>query len=58
MLTGSGAEPLESGDPRRIGSIPLAGRLGAGGMGRVYLGVQDGRYVAVKQLPSSRERPP
>ncbi|MEU7725564.1 protein kinase [Streptomyces sp. NPDC040724] len=52
-LTGSGAEPLEAGDPRRIGAIPLAGRLGAGGMGRVYLGVQDGRYVAVKQLLSS-----
>ncbi|MFI9047105.1 protein kinase [Streptomyces sp. NPDC053427] len=49
-LSGSGAEPLEAGDPRRIGSIPLAGRLGAGGMGRVYLGVREGRYVAVKQL--------
>lgn len=52
-LTGSGARPLEAGDPRRIGPIPLAGRLGAGGMGRVYLGVQDGRYVAVKQLLAS-----
>ncbi|MFB7462465.1 protein kinase [Streptomyces sp. NPDC056224] len=52
-LTGSGAEPLEAGDPRRIGSIPLVGRLGAGGMGRVYLGVQEDRYVAVKQLLSS-----
>ncbi|MFG2982220.1 protein kinase [Streptomyces sp. NPDC048258] len=52
-LRGSGAEPLEAGDPRRIGSIPLAGRLGAGGMGRVYLGVQEGRYVAVKQLLAS-----
>ncbi|MCM9077058.1 serine/threonine protein kinase [Streptomyces spororaveus] len=52
-LTGSGAEPLEPGDPHRIGSIPLAGRLGAGGMGRVYLGVREGRYVAVKQLLSS-----
>ncbi|MFI8389036.1 protein kinase [Streptomyces sp. NPDC085540] len=52
-LTGSGAEPLEAGDPRRIGSIPLEGRLGAGGMGRVYLGIREGRYVAVKQLLSS-----
>lgn len=52
-LGGSGAEPLEENDPRRIGGIPLAGRLGAGGMGRVYLGVHEGRYVAVKQvLPS------
>ncbi|MEE1751403.1 serine/threonine-protein kinase [Streptomyces sp. SP18CS02] len=52
-LRGSGAEPLEPEDPRRIGSIPLAGRLGAGGMGRVYLGVREGRYVAVKQLLAS-----
>ncbi|MFJ5034869.1 protein kinase [Streptomyces sp. NPDC088560] len=48
-----GVEPLEDADPRRIGSIPLVGRLGAGGMGRVYLGVHDGKYAAVKQvLPS------
>ncbi|WP_411103483.1 protein kinase domain-containing protein [Streptomyces sp. cmx-4-9] len=52
-LRGSGAEPLEADDPRQIGPIPLAGRLGAGGMGRVYLGVRDGRYVAVKQLLAS-----
>ncbi|MET9604926.1 protein kinase [Streptomyces sp. NPDC006512] len=52
-LRGSGAKPLEDEDPRRIGEIPLAGRLGAGGMGRVYLGVHEGRYVAVKQLLSS-----
>ncbi|MGR4880140.1 protein kinase [Streptomyces sp. LARHCF249] len=52
-LTGSGAEPLEAEDPRRIGPIALAGRLGAGGMGRVYLGVHEGRYVAVKQLLAS-----
>lgn len=52
-LTGSGAKPLEPDDPRQIGGIPLAGRLGSGGMGRVYLGVHEGRYVAVKQvLPS------
>ncbi|MER7052071.1 protein kinase [Streptomyces sp. NPDC000351] len=52
-LTGSGAEPLGSDDPRRIGPIPLLGRLGVGGMGRVYLGVHEGRYAAVKQvLPS------
>ncbi|MFD8426716.1 protein kinase [Streptomyces coelicoflavus] len=52
-LDGSGAEPLEARDPRWIGPIPLIGRLGAGGMGRVFLGVHEGRYVAVKQvLPS------
>ena len=49
-LDGSGAEPLEADDPQVIGSIPLMGRLGAGGMGRVYLGVHQGRYAAVKQL--------
>ncbi|ANP48752.1 hypothetical protein J2Z21_007092 [Streptomyces griseochromogenes] len=49
----NGVEPLEDDDPRRIGPIPLVGRLGAGGMGRVYLGVHEGRYAAVKQvLPS------
>ncbi|MEV7612606.1 protein kinase [Streptomyces sp. NPDC089799] len=52
-LRGSGAEPLAAEDPRRIGPIPLAGRLGAGGMGRVYLGIHEGRYVAVKQLLAS-----
>ena len=49
-LSGSGAEPLEAEDPRAIGTIPLLGRLGSGGMGRVYLGVADGRYAAVKQV--------
>ncbi|MCT9082588.1 serine/threonine-protein kinase [Streptomyces fulvoviolaceus] len=52
-LRGSGAEPLEDEDPRRIGGLPLIGRLGSGGMGRVYLGVHEGRYVAVKQVLSS-----
>ncbi|WP_449341773.1 hypothetical protein [Streptomyces andamanensis] len=52
-LSGGGAEPLSEEDPRRIGVIPLVGRLGAGGMGRVYLGVHQGEYAAVKQvLPS------
>jgi serine/threonine protein kinase len=49
-LAGSGAEPLEAEDPRAIGTIQLLGRLGSGGMGRVYLGVADGRYTAVKQV--------
>ncbi|MGW0534260.1 protein kinase domain-containing protein [Streptomyces sp. NPDC003032] len=52
-LTGSGAEPLRERDPRWIGTIPLVGRIGAGGMGRVYLGVVDGRYAAVKQMLAS-----
>ena len=45
-----GVEPLEAEDPRRIGPIPLVGRLGVGGMGRVYVGVHEGRYTAVKQV--------
>lgn len=58
-LTGSGAEPLRPDDPAHIGGIRLAGRLGTGGMGRVFLGVHEGRYVAVKQvLPSVMRRGP
>jgi predicted Ser/Thr protein kinase len=41
--------PLRSGDPARLGDYLLVGRLGAGGMGVVYLGQDtDGEYVAVK----------
>ncbi|OKJ20788.1 serine/threonine protein kinase [Streptomyces sp. CB00316] len=41
--------PLEAGEPHTIGSYRLLGRLGAGGMGRVYLGRSaGGRTVAVK----------
>ncbi|MEV0021735.1 serine/threonine-protein kinase [Streptomyces atroolivaceus] len=42
-------EKLGSGDPRRIGTYRLLGRLGAGGMGRVFLARSDrGRVVAIK----------
>ena len=41
----------QSGDPRRIGPYWLEGRLGSGGMGRVYLGRSPGgRQVAIKVI--------
>lgn len=57
-------DPLESGDPERIGRYRLLGRLGAGGMGQVFFGRSTaGRAVAVKRIhphfatdPSFRER--
>ncbi|MFJ7158388.1 serine/threonine-protein kinase [Streptomyces sp. NPDC101118] len=43
--------PLDAGDPRTIGAYRLLGRLGAGGMGRVYLGRSaGGRTVAIKSV--------
>ncbi|KUJ67107.1 hypothetical protein ACZ90_30145 [Streptomyces albus subsp. albus] len=45
----AGIRPLEPGDPQRIGPYLLLGRLGAGGMGRVFLARSaGGRTVAVK----------
>ena len=42
-------EPLGAGDPRVVGGFRLRARLGAGGMGRVYLATSTaGRAVAVK----------
>ena len=42
-------EPLAAGDPRQVGVYRLQSRLGAGGMGQVFLGFSPaGRAVAVK----------
>lgn len=42
-------EPLRPHDPRRIGDYTIEARLGAGGMGNVYLGrTAGGFWVAVK----------
>ncbi|MFB7850872.1 MULTISPECIES: Hsp70 family protein [unclassified Streptomyces] len=42
-------EPLRDGDPEKVGGFGLRGRLGAGGMGEVFLGRSPGgRAAAVK----------
>src|SRR6266487_4360292 len=44
-------EGLRAGDPQSMGSYRLLGRLGAGGMGQVFLGRSaGGRLVAVKVI--------
>jgi hypothetical protein len=46
-------EPLSANDPRMIGEFRLHARLGAGGMGQVYLGFSPaGRAVAIKVIHS------
>jgi tetratricopeptide (TPR) repeat protein len=52
-------EPLAEGDPERVGAYRLQGRLGAGGMGRVFLGRSPaGRAVAVKVVHPELARDP
>ena len=52
-------EALTADDPRMIGDFRLQSRLGAGGMGRVYLGFSPaGRAVAVKVIHPHLARDP
>ena len=50
---------LRPGDPELIGPYRLRGRLGTGGMGRVYLGLSPGgRAVAIKVIRSELAQDP
>jgi len=52
-------EPLADYDPRQVGDFRLRARLGAGGMGRVFLGYSPGgRPVAVKVVHPDLARDP
>ncbi|WP_207933465.1 serine/threonine-protein kinase [Actinomadura sp. GC306] len=51
-------EPLRPEDPADIGGYPLLARLGAGGMGQVYLGLTGtGRHIALKVIREDFEGP-
>ena len=52
-------QPLGPGDPRQVGPYRIRARLGAGGMGQVFLGYSPaGRAVAVKVIHRELARDP
>src|ERR1700733_3582522 len=56
---GAGMDPLSANDPRTVGEFRLHARLGAGGMGQVYLGFSPaGRAVAIKMVHGQFARDP
>lgn len=51
-------EPLRPEDPAEIGGYPVVARIGAGGMGQVYLGLTaGGRHVALKVVRADFDGP-
>ncbi|MEU8797905.1 serine/threonine-protein kinase [Spirillospora sp. NPDC048819] len=51
-------EPLRPEDPAEIGGYPLIARIGAGGMGQVYLGLTGGgRHIALKVIREDFDGP-
>lgn len=49
-LANIGIRHLSESDPRQIGQFHVHALVGAGGMGKVFLGSAAGRYVAIKQV--------
>jgi serine/threonine protein kinase len=58
-VSGNPPAPLADDEPRRLGDYEIIGRLGQGGMGKVFLGRSpDGTVVAIKVIkPELAERP-
>lgn len=56
---GQGSAPLRPDDPAQVGPWRLAARLGAGGMGQVFVGIApDGTRSAVKVIHPERSHDP